>query len=204
MPLGVRAPQAGTNEAGRTGGVEGSRRAFLGILAGAGMGTLVGSEDVVAATLKGLKERRLKVHNLNTLESLDIPYWRNGHYLPDAMKRASYVLRDHVNNMTHKMDPRLFDLLQVLSHRLGSHEPYQVICGYRSPATNWARARYDGQVASHSYHMRGMAIDVRLPGRATAGLYHTVVAAHGGGAGYYGRSDFVHVDVGPVRTWRGT
>jgi uncharacterized protein YcbK (DUF882 family) len=49
--------------------------------------------------------------------------------------------------------------------------------------------------------MKGMAIDVRLPGYDTAQLRKAAVAMKGGGVGYYSSSDFVHLDTGRVRYW---
>jgi uncharacterized protein YcbK (DUF882 family) len=49
--------------------------------------------------------------------------------------------------------------------------------------------------------MRGMAIDLRLPGTSLPKVHHTAQAMRRGGVGYYPDSQFVHVDVGPVRTW---
>jgi uncharacterized protein YcbK (DUF882 family) len=49
--------------------------------------------------------------------------------------------------------------------------------------------------------MLGKAIDIRLPGVNTSNLHQAAVKIEGGGVGYYHKSDFVHVDVGPVRYW---
>jgi uncharacterized protein YcbK (DUF882 family) len=49
--------------------------------------------------------------------------------------------------------------------------------------------------------MEAEAIDIRVPGVSTRDLQSAALALHRGGVGYYGRSQFVHVDVGPVRRW---
>ena len=49
--------------------------------------------------------------------------------------------------------------------------------------------------------MDGKAIDVRLPGVALADLRRAGLMLKGGGVGYYPESNFVHLDVGRVRTW---
>jgi uncharacterized protein YcbK (DUF882 family) len=77
----------------------------------------------------------------------------------------------------------------------------QVISGYRSPATNAMLARRSNGVAKNSLHVKGMAIDLRLPDRALADLRAAALALAGGGAGYYPKSNFVHMDTGRVRTW---
>jgi uncharacterized protein YcbK (DUF882 family) len=79
---------------------------------------------------------------------------------------------------------------------------YEVISGYRSPATN-ARLHAAGHcVAEHSQHMEGRALDVRLKDCPLSRLYELALAAQRGGVGYYPRSNFVHIDTGRVRTWR--
>ncbi len=100
------------------------------------------------------------------------------------------------------IDPGLFDLLANLTDLLGRPgETIEVICGYRSKATNeWLRQHSPG-VASQSLHMQGMAVDIRMPGVRTSALRDAALSLQQGGVGYYPDSDFVHVDVGPVRNW---
>jgi uncharacterized protein YcbK (DUF882 family) len=101
------------------------------------------------------------------------------------------------------MDPQLLDLLFDLRLRLDTRESLQIISGYRSPSTNaMLHAKSDG-VATRSLHMDGKAIDIRIPGRALALLRKTALAMKAGGVGYYPGSDFVHVDIGRVRSWQG-
>jgi uncharacterized protein YcbK (DUF882 family) len=50
-------------------------------------------------------------------------------------------------------------------------------------------------------HLEGRAIDVRLPGVATAHLRDLALGMSRGGVGYYASSDFVHLDNGRVRRW---
>ena len=59
-------------------------------------------------------------------------------------------------------------------------------------------------MAKHSLHMEGMAMDIRMPGVDLAHLHEAALSMGRGGVGYYPTSNFVHVDVGRVRSWRGT
>jgi len=56
-------------------------------------------------------------------------------------------------------------------------------------------------VAEHSQHMEGHAIDLRVPGVSTVQIRNAALSLRAGGVGYYPVSQFVHVDVGPVREW---
>jgi uncharacterized protein YcbK (DUF882 family) len=145
--------------------------------------------------------RELRFLNLHTGESLDAVYFEAGRYLPDALAEVDHVLRDHRTGEVHAIEPRLLDLLHRLSRALDTHAPYHVISGYRSPATNAMLHAASPNVAAKSLHMQGWAIDVRVPGRELAELHRAALALRSGGVGYYPASDFVHVDVGRVRTW---
>jgi uncharacterized protein YcbK (DUF882 family) len=78
-----------------------------------------------------------------------------------------------------------------------------IVCGYRTPwSNNFLRSRSASTgVAEHSQHMLAKAIDIRVPGVSTVALRDAALALHAGGVGFYPVSQFVHVDVGPVRTW---
>jgi uncharacterized protein YcbK (DUF882 family) len=52
--------------------------------------------------------------------------------------------------------------------------------------------------------MEGMAIDMHLPAIELAYLRDAAISLGLGGVGYYPSSNFVHTDVGKVRTWSGT
>ena len=145
--------------------------------------------------------RTLAFHNVHTGEALDLVYWADGRYLPDAAQRIDYLLRDFRNDKVHAIDPKLLDLLVELRRRLDTSEPYQIISGYRSPETNAMLRRRSERVAVNSLHIEGRAIDLRVPGRALTAVHRAALAIRAGGVGYYPRSDFVHVDVGRMRWW---
>ncbi|HJS56806.1 MAG TPA: YcbK family protein [Vicinamibacteria bacterium] len=145
--------------------------------------------------------RSLAFYNLHTGESLRVDYWSEGTYTAGALHDIDHILRDYRTGGVKEIDIRLLDLLHRLTGTLGSSEPYQVISGYRSAATNASlRAGSDG-VARHSLHVDGRAIDVRLPGVRLEDLHRAALAQRGGGVGYYPSSAFVHVDTGRVRAW---
>ena len=175
-----------------------TRRGFLTTVAGAAM-TL--ATPGVFASVAAARDRELSFYNTHTGEKLTATYWSKGKYLDDGIEEISWLLRDHRADTASAMDAKLLDLLHRLQHKVEQTGEYHVISGYRSPATNAMLAKQSSGVAKRSYHMLGQAIDVRLPGFDTAELKKAALALKGGGVGYYASSDFVHLDVGRVRTW---
>ena len=147
------------------------------------------------------RPRALSLNNIHTGERLKATYWENGAYLPDALAEINTLLRDFRTGEKHPIDTALLDMLAVLRHKLETNRPFRVISGYRSPKTNARLAAKSNGVARKSYHMRGMAIDVALADRPSADIHRAALALKAGGVGHYPKSGFVHVDVGPVRSW---
>jgi len=147
--------------------------------------------------------RRVSLHNLHTEERIDTVYFQDGRYVPEAMWGLKRFLRDYRNGQEHEIDASLMDLLDTVRARTGTRQPFQVISGYRSPATNamlHEESEHSG-VAVHSLHMQGEAIDIRAADVALDHLRNAAFGLQRGGVGYYPASDFVHVDVGDVRHW---
>jgi uncharacterized protein YcbK (DUF882 family) len=144
----------------------------------------------------------LRLYHTHTGEYIDIVYRKGNAYIPGALEKLDYFLRDHRTGTVHHFDPRLFDLLDDLTISLGRPETeIDVVCGYRTAwSNNYLRSR-SSAVAKHSLHMKAIAIDIRIPGVSTSELRDTALRMHRGGVGYYPREEFVHVDVGRVRRW---
>ncbi|NMG31584.1 YcbK family protein [Aromatoleum evansii] len=139
----------------------------------------------------------------HTDESLRVVYRSGGIYLPSALERIDWLMRDFRTGDVARIDPRLLDILHTLGTACGG-ESFEIISAFRSPATNERLHKADGKgVATRSLHMDGRAIDVRVPGFDTAALRDAALALKAGGVGYYPESDFVHLDTGRVRHWVG-
>jgi uncharacterized protein YcbK (DUF882 family) len=176
-----------------------SRRDVLLAVAGSAFAAATIPPALAARRPVGLRSVALK--NIHTGEHLNAVYWAEGRYVPDAMRRINWVLRDHHTDEVRRINPDLLDLLTKLHAKLRTREPFQVISGYRSPATNaWLAAMTDG-VAQHSLHIEGMAVDIRVPDRSLVKVQQAALSLAAGGVGFYPRSDFVHVDVGRIRHW---
>ncbi|MGA7178936.1 MAG: DUF882 domain-containing protein [Thiobacillaceae bacterium] len=176
-----------------------NRRSFLklGMLAAALPVPALANQKLAAA------ERRLHLYNLYTGETSNLAYWAQGEYVPESLAEINRILRDHRTDELAAIDTRLLDLLNRVSAAVGTSQPFEVVCGYRSPATNQMLMETTSGVARHSLHMEGKAIDIRLADIALADLQRVGLELGGGGVGYYPDSNFVHLDVGRVRTWAG-
>jgi uncharacterized protein YcbK (DUF882 family) len=174
------------------------RRRFLG-LAAAGCALALSPSRIARAAVTGA--RRLSFYSLHTQEALSTVFWQDGHLVPDALAEIDWHLRDFRTGEVLGIDPGLLDLLHRLGRRMAYDGPIHVISGYRSARTNAMLAAQSGGVAKNSYHVRGMAIDLRLPGRSLRDVQRAALDLARGGVGFYPRSDFVHVDTGPVRAW---
>lgn len=147
--------------------------------------------------------RRINMYSGRTGESIDTIYWIEGEYIKEAVKEITYFMRDWRNDKRMNIDTRTIDIMTAAHRLLDVNEPYMLLSGYRSPETNaMLRARSRG-VAKNSRHMRGQAADLRLKSRSVNQMFGAATACSGGGVGRYPRSNFVHMDCGPVRTWNG-
>ena len=144
----------------------------------------------------------LLLYNTHTGERIDIVYRRGDAYIPDALAKLDFFLRDHRTGDVRHFDPRLYDILSDLTTSVGRPSgEIDVVCGYRTSSTNESlRARTAG-VAKNSLHIQAEAIDLRMPGIDTFKLRKAALGLARGGVGYYPHSDFIHLDVGRVRQW---
>jgi uncharacterized protein YcbK (DUF882 family) len=145
---------------------------------------------------------RLRLYHLHTGEHIDVVYRIGDRYLPNAIAQLDHFLRDHRTGDVKDYDVKEFDLLHDLLARLHDQNgEIDIVCGYRTPWSNNYLREHSHGVALHSQHMEAKAIDIRIPGVPTAEVRDAALAMRRGGVGYYASSDFVHVDVGPVRRW---
>jgi uncharacterized protein YcbK (DUF882 family) len=154
------------------------------------------------APVAGTPEYRLRMYHTHTQERIDIVYRIGDNYLPAALDKLNYFLRDHRTGDVKSYDPSEFDLLHDLLSSVGRPDgEIDIICGYRTPWSNEFLRSHSHGVALHSQHMQAKAIDIRVPGVSTTELRDAALSLHRGGVGFYSSSAFIHVDVGPVRRW---
>lgn len=136
-----------------------------------------------------------------TGERIDTIYWIDGNYIREALAEVHHFMRDWRNNQARAIDTRTIDIMAAAHRLLDVNEPYMLLSGYRSPATNAMLRSQSRAVASESLHMRGEAADLRLSSRSVAQIARAASALQAGGVGRYSRSNFVHMDCGANRTW---
>jgi uncharacterized protein YcbK (DUF882 family) len=162
----------------------------------------IGCTSLQNATAEG-DTRTISLHHMHTDEDLTITYKVDGRYDEEALKKIDHELRDWRRDETIHMDPRLIDLVWEVHRDVGSTEPIQVVCGYRSPETNSMLRQRSSGVAKFSQHTLGKAMDFYIPGVPLEQLRAVGLYLQRGGVGFYptSGSPFVHLDTGNVRHW---
>jgi uncharacterized protein YcbK (DUF882 family) len=160
------------------------------------------TDSTKQASSQPSQEHLLKLYNTHTFERLEIVYRRGDQYIPSALTKLDYFLRDNRTGDVRHLDPHLYDILSDLTSSVGHPgTEIDIVCGYRTPTTNEALRAHSSGVARNSRHIQAEAIDLRMPGIDTLKLRKAALAMHRGGVGYYPHHDFIHVDVGRLRQW---
>jgi uncharacterized protein YcbK (DUF882 family) len=180
-----------------------SRRFILGAFAASAI-TAAPTFTKAAGFLRGAGDiRSLNMVSRRTGERFRGVYCIDNKYIPEVLEEINFVMRDWRRNEIKTIDKRTIDIIAASHNLLNTDEPYTLLSGYRSAKTNAMLRRRSRSVARHSLHMTGQAADVRLSSRSVKQVYKAAAKCSGGGVGRYYRSGFVHIDCGPLRTWRG-
>lgn len=175
------------------------RRTLFG--AAAGLAFIMALDGTALASARG--ERRLMLYNPHTDDRFSDAYWADGRYLDASLRHINWLMRDFHQDEVKPIDPELLDLLHRISGRLGAPRPFEILSGFRTAATNRLLRREGFAPAAHSEHLQAKAADIRLQGVHLSHLRRAALSLKAGGVGTYWHDEFVHVDVGPVRSWRG-
>lgn len=147
----------------------------------------------------GARARIINVVNAHTGARFRGIYAVDRDYFAGPLDRFSEIAKDFHVNKTHRMHPATLDIIWIYQTILGLDEAV-LLSGFRTATTN---AHLEG-AARHSFHMRGMALDLMVPGRRSVAAVGSEMRRFiGGGIGLYHARDFVHLDVGPQRDWVG-
>jgi uncharacterized protein YcbK (DUF882 family) len=128
---------------------------------------------------------RFSMESVNTGETIEV-FFDRATGEPDipsyrALRRFMRCLRTTAET---PIDPRLIELLYTISQRTGQR--IQLVSGFRAPMFS---------MATLSYHTRGMAADIRIPGMTPLMVRDLAMSLGVKGIGYYPVSRFVHLDV---------
>ncbi|MGA7143686.1 MAG: YcbK family protein [Desulfobacterales bacterium] len=178
-----------------------NRRLFIKIFAQTALWGIFPVSALAAIDRLSAPKRTLLLYNIHTGQRLDAHYYAQGRYQRDALKKINYILRDYRTGEIKPIRKELLNLLYSISRTLDRPAQFHIISGYRSPETNAMLRRRSNNVAKNSLHMEGEAVDIRIPGCDTTWLRTVCMKLRAGGVGYYPKSEFVHVDIGPVRYW---
>lgn len=134
-------------------------------------------------------------------EEFKVTYWSQGAVDIPNYVRLCYLLRDVNDDVTVMMDVNLLNLLyglQVWDYQLtGIEKPFIATSGQRTVKTN----NMTEGAAWDSAHLRGRAVDGRIPGVDHALLAERAKFFKMGGVGKY--VTHTHVDTERVRFWNG-
>ena len=178
-----------------------SRRAILGAFAATAVSAAPFFPAATAYARGAGDIRQIKMYSGRTGEQINIVYWIDGAYIPEALGQVNHFFRDWRNHQVHNIDARTIDFLAATHNILRVSEPYMLLSGYRSPATNNMLRARSRNVAQNSLHTRGQAADVRLQSRSVSQIARAAISCSAGGVGRYSRSNFVHFDCGANRNW---
>ena len=172
-------------------------------IAGVAIAALFAVLGAQAPTANSDRARTISLYNIHTKETVTVLFKQDGKYIPEALEKVNWALRDWRKNEPTKMDPALIDLLWEVHTELGSHEPIHIISGFRSKGTNEMLRRTVGGQASESRHILGKAADVHFPDVPLKRIRYSALVRERGGVGYYPTSalPFVHLDTDRVRAW---
>ncbi len=167
-----------------------------------GMGLIPYDDDDVPDGSEDGQKFELKLARQSG-EIIDVVYRVGDTYIPEALDQLSSFLHDSHNDEVKDYDPRTFDVLHTILAKLDrSSSMIEILSAYRTQETNDAlRASGTTNAAEHSQHIEAKALDIRVPGVPAANLRDAALSLGAGGVGYYPKSQFIHVDTGPVREW---
>lgn len=179
-----------------------TRRVFLGGLASLAAMTAAPAVASAPSVLRRAGAfRSIALSNWRTGEWVETVYWADGGYIPEALAALNHILRDWREEEICRMDPGVIEILAATRRLLDSDEPLEIVSGYRTRTTNAMLRRRLSGVARNSYHCKGMAVDITMKSRSVRQISRAALSLRGGGVGRYTRSEFVHLDSGPVRKW---
>jgi uncharacterized protein YcbK (DUF882 family) len=176
-----------------------SRRGFLkksAVLAG---GAIIAQDELFASYES---RKTLQLHNIHQNKTYQATFFEKDAYKLSGLFAVNRAFIDYRAHEITRIDIDLINLMYDINEHIGLDKKFNVISGYRSRRTNEKLRHSMRGVAKNSFHVKGKAVDIYVPGVSLRKLRDIAVGLKAGGVGYYPKSNFVHIDVGPVRSWR--
>lgn len=148
----------------------------------------------------------LDIQNAHTHERLHTRYFYHGSYDMMAIREINWIMRDHRQAEAAQMDARLLwtlSAIRMAAMRDGHSGRIVLLSGFRTQRTNQLLRARGINAAMNSLHLQAKAADITLPGVRLSDLSTYARWLEVGGVGHYQRSNFVHIDSGRERSWRG-
>lgn len=136
------------------------------------------------------------------IEEINEVYFFDGGLAQDGYANVCRLMRDVRAGQAVQISVVLLDILCGLQGYLRAHGyvlPLVTTSGFRNSKTN---ALTEG-AARNSMHTQGRAWDGRMPGITSELMARIALYLQGGGVGLYQGQNFLHVDDGRLRFWRG-
>jgi uncharacterized protein YcbK (DUF882 family) len=153
-------------------------------LPGAGDDTGGAAPGVSARPPSG-KKGHFPLRLVNTGEEVEVVLdLASGEVEASSYRALRHFMRCQRTGAETPLDPRLIELLYRISQR--TRQRIEIVSGFRAPMFS---------LATLSYHTRGMAADIRVPGMTPLMVRDLARSMGVKGIGYYPVSQFVHVDV---------
>jgi len=179
--------------------VEVSRRSFLKKGVALATGSIITQEELFASTSE---KKVLKLYNVHLHKTFYAPFFEKNYYKLSGLFEVNKAFIDYRAKEMTRIDIKLINLLYEIKQHLGYDVQFNVLSGYRTRRTNEMLRRRSEGVAKNSFHIKGMAVDINVPNVPLRTVRDIALGLQKGGVGYYPAHGFVHVDVGPVRSWR--
>ncbi len=182
-------------------GMEVSRRNFLKKSVAVASAAIVTQSELFA---NAGSERILNLRAVHQHKDYSAEFYEKDSYKISGLFEINKAFMDTRAMEVTRIDIDLINLLYEINLHVGMEKKFHVISGYRSKRTNdWLRHQLGGRnVAKNSFHIQGKAVDINVPGVPLHKLRDIAMGLKRGGVGYYPSKGFIHVDVGPVRSWR--
>jgi len=147
------------------------------------------------------RPRRIQLRHLNG-DKIDSIYWSDGEIILSGYRELSHFMRDRRFDKAVYMNITVLDILYGINGWLNYFNIKSGVNFHSGFRTKKHNSLLEG-AAKNSRHLYAQASDISIPGINTLQIAKFGLWLGGGGVGWYPVKNFVHLDTGTIRTWRG-